>query len=453
MMASTKATQILPPDQKNGSGEQQEQEPQEQTKEQEQVQVDLSNMIGRIKPKPVCVDAALKQQSMSCEEISKSVFVTTTDGPNTNTNTTSNNKEASLDVAGSQELSVVSSCSSSTASRENGVSLMDNPTMDWFKSNQSDNDSKEAIASSSFADGRFVHRKSESERINLKVKTQTISRNGRQTQRWYTDPVTHTLYRMTTGCIPVLKDGRVLFCSASRKSEWILPKGGWEKDEVMEESAIRETFEEAGVFGIIGPTLSEIEFETRKGKKRRIEFEEVQRKVKLIREAQSSSPNGFPQTEEAMATPISTLSKNGVVSSSVADVVSREKKNEVEKTIQRSHNEDQQQLKTIQHYSDGDNGSVASETSVSHAHVKMSLFPLYVTEVMETWPEQGRFRKVVDIDEAIRISESRPYFQRALKELKERNLHVSQELQPLHKNGTSSTNDTTALVIGKKEQT
>lgn len=450
MMTSTKVTQILPPAQKNGSEEQpQQQDPPEQTKEQEQVQVDLSNMIGRIKPKPVCVDAALKQQSMCCEEISKSVFVTTTDGPNSNTNPTANNnnnKAASLDAAGSQEISVVSSSSSSTASRENGL-LLDNPTMDW----------KEAVASSSFADGGFVHRKSESERINLKVKTQTISRNGRQTQRWYTDPATHTLYRMTTGCIPVLKDGRVLFCSASRKSEWILPKGGWEKDEAMEESAIRETFEEAGVFGIIGPTLSEIEFETRKGKKRRIEFEEVQRKAKLIREAQSSSPKGVPQTEEAMAR---------VVSSSVTeDVLCREEKNEAEKTIQKSQSPDQQQqqqqpLKIIQHSSDGDNGSVASETSLSHAHVKMSLFPLYVTEVMETWPEQGRFRKVVDIDEAIRISEARPYFQKALKELKERNLHVSQELQPLlPTNGTSSTNhnnnnnNTTALVNGKKEQT
>lgn len=438
-MASTNVTQILPPAQKNGSEEQQQKQPQqeqeqpEQTKEQEQVQVDLSNMIGRIKPKPVCVDAALKQQSMSYEEISKSVFVTTIDGPKTNTTANSNS-----------EISVVSSSSSSTASRENGL-LLDNPTMDW----------KETVASSSFADGGFVHRKSESERINLKVKTQTISRNGRQTQRWYTDPATHTLYRKTTGCIPVLKDGKVLFCSASRKSEWILPKGGWEKDEAMEESAIRETFEEAGVFGIIGPTLGEIEFETRKGKKRRIEFEEVQRKAKLIREAQSSSPKGVPQTEEGMT---------HVVSSSVTeDVVCREEKNEAEKTIQRSQSQDQQQqqqqLKIIQHSSDGDNGSVASETSSSHAHVKMSLFPLYVTEVMETWPEQGRFRKVVDIDEAIRISEARPYFQKALKELKERNLHVSQELQSLiPKNGTSSTNNnnnnnTTALVNGKKEQT
>ena len=399
MASSTDLTQMLSPDPKNGEHRQQEQK-------EPEVRVDLSSMIGRIKPKPVCLDKTLKEQSVSCGEISKFKFVfepTTDDGPK--------DKE-------SQEISVVSS-GSSTASRENGLSS------ETAAASQSTNSKEAAIASSSFADDSFLHRKSESERINLKVKTQTISRNGRQTQRWYTDPATRTRYRMTTGCIPVLKDGRILFCSASRKPEWILPKGGWEKDEVMEESAIRETFEEAGVFGIIGPCLSEIQFETRKGKKRRIEFEEVQRKAKQICEAQSSSPKGVPQTDEAMAPPVSL--KNRVVSSS--DVVCQEKKL-TEATIQTLNNsQDSQQLKVIQHSSDGDNVSVASETSLSHAHVKMSLFPLYVTEVMETWPEQGRFRKVVDIDQAIKISESRPYFQQALKELKVRNLHIQRELQ------------------------
>lgn len=429
MMAnSTGVTQIFSPDPKNEQGQRREQP-------QEQVQVDLGNMIGRIKPKPVCVDVTLKQQSMSCEEISKLVFVC--DGLNSTVNKTS------LD-AGSQELSVVSS-SSSTASRENGLS---DATADGLKPNQIGSDSKEAIVSSSFAYGGFLHRKGESERINLKVKTQTISRNGRQTQRWYTDPVTHTRYRMTTGCIPVLKDGKILFCSASRKSEWILPKGGWEKDEAMEESAIRETYEEAGVFGIIGPTISEIEFETRKGKKRRIEFEEVQRKAKQIREAQSSSPKAVPQTEEATTPSHGTFSKNQV-SSSASDPC-KEEKNGTEKIIQISQNQDQQQVKTIQQTSDGDNVSVASETSLSHAHVKMSLFPLFVTEVKETWPEQGRFRKVVDIDEAIQITESRPYFQKALKELRDRNLHTSQDLQPLYKNQSSCINNTTS-VTGKDE--
>ena len=68
-----------------------------------------------------------------------------------------------------------------------------------------------------------------------------------------------------------MRDGRILFCSSSRKEAWILPKGGWESDETMEESALRETFEEAGVLGTLGPVLDEIEYETRKAKKRRLE--------------------------------------------------------------------------------------------------------------------------------------------------------------------------------------
>lgn len=390
MATSNNVTLMLSPDQHR-----------QQEQKEKEVQVDLSSMIGRIKPKPVCVDKTLKQQAMSCEEISKFVFET--DAP----------KDSLI-----QELSVVSS-GSSTASRENALS-------DTTSEKSLQINTKEAVATV-IAGGSFLHRKTESERINLRVKTQTTSRNGRETQRWYTCSTTKRLYRMTTGCIPVLRDGRILFCSASRKPEWILPKGGWEKDESLEESAIRETYEEAGVFGIIGPCLGEIEFETRKGKKRRIEFEEIQRKAKLIREASASSTKAAPQTDEAMAPP---ALKNREVSSCVSD----DGKKPTEGVAQ-SPSSQEPQAKPTYPSSDGDNLSVASETSLSHSYVKLRLSPLYVTEVMETWPEQGRFRKVVDIDEAIKISESRPYFHQALKELKERNLHISPELQT----STSST--------------
>ena len=66
----------------------------------------------------------------------------------------------------------------------------------------------------------------------------------------------------------------MLFVSSSRKNDWVLPKGGWENDEALEEGAIHECFEEAGVLGILGPQLREINYETRKAKKRRLEFEE-----------------------------------------------------------------------------------------------------------------------------------------------------------------------------------
>mmetsp|Transcript_3926 Transcript_3926/g.9472 ORF Transcript_3926/g.9472 Transcript_3926/m.9472 type:complete len:427 (+) Transcript_3926:459-1739(+) len=394
------------------------------------VQVDLSNMIGRIKPKPVCLDATLRQQSTSSIEISKLVFT-----PGVASFMQTANK-VPLD-GGSQEYSVVSS-GSSTASRENSSSdVIITGTGDQGHSGGK----QKVIATMSFADGDFLRRKEESERTNLKVKTQTISRNGRQTQRYYTDSATSILYRMTTGCIPILEDGKILFCSASRKPEWILPKGGWENDEVMEESAIRETFEEAGVFGIIGPVLSEIAYETRKGKKRRIEFEEVQRKVKEIRESQSSGLKAVvTPTSDNDGTPcrqISTSSKDTVVSSSSIDASCGP--TDEDGSSGKSEPVTQTQHKTTpSQILDLDNVSIASETSLGQTHIKMSLFPLYVTEVMKEWPEQGRFRKVVDIDEAIRITETRPYFQAALKELKERNLHICQEL------GTNDSKSSTA---------
>lgn len=72
------------------------------------------------------------------------------------------------------------------------------------------------------------------------------SRQGRQNQRWKQPEGT---IRQVTGCIPILQNSQILLVSASRKKDWILPKGGWEKDETMAESAIRETYEEAGVTG------------------------------------------------------------------------------------------------------------------------------------------------------------------------------------------------------------
>ena len=382
---------------------------------EEQVQVDMSNMIGRIKPKPVCLDLNLRAQSTPTEGIRKFVF-STGDGSPVQTVT-----KSPLD-AGSQELSVVSS-GSSTASRENA--LLDASASGT--SNQGIVETKQKVIMPPFADGDFSLRKERSEQINLKVKTQTISRNGRQTQRYYTDKATNIIHRMTTGCIPILKDGRIMFCSASRKAEWIIPKGGWENDEIMEESAIRETFEEGGVFGVIGPKLSEIAYETRKGKKRRIEFEEVQRKVKEIREAQSSGIMAVSPTSNEGTTPspqTASSPKEPVVSSATEDA------NGGSADKEGSSGQPEKLAKVNQpQSSDGDNMSVASETSLAQSHIKMSLFPLYVTEVCDEWPEQGRTRKVVDIDEAIRITEPRPYFQAALKELKQRNLHLCQDFQ------------------------
>jgi hypothetical protein len=54
----------------------------------------------------------------------------------------------------------------------------------------------------------------------------------------------------------------------------------------------------------------------------------------------------------------------------------------------------------------------------------MVLFPLYVSEVHDDWPECGRLRKAISIDEALAILSSRPEFACSLVEVKEKGLHL-----------------------------
>jgi 8-oxo-dGTP pyrophosphatase MutT (NUDIX family) len=351
------------------------------------VQVDLGSMegaVGRMKAPPVCVDATLKQEAMSTEELAKFSFPL--EGRRSSSSVCTG-----IEVEG-HEPSVVSSASS-TASRESAFSDLEGNKI--------------------FATPARLERKHSSQ-INLKVTSQKISRNGRQTQRWHTDPASQRVYRMVTGCVPIVEGGRVLFVSASRKAEWILPKGGWEKDEAMEESAIRECFEEAGVLGVLGPRLSNFDYETRKAKKRRLESEDNQRKSKvhtapslglnepeIAEDQQQGNQNALEKPMAPVASP-----------SPAADGFST-----AEDTTRMT-----KPLKVKVALSD-ETSSVASDSSLSHTHIRMSLFVLYVSDVKSVWPESGRSRKVVDIDEAIKMCESRPEFQAALKEVKERNLH------------------------------
>ena len=114
-----------------------------------------------------------------------------------------------------------------------------------------------------------------SEKLNAKVCNRKTSRQGRSGQRTLTE--NNESIRLVTGAVPILRGGKIMFVSSRRKPEWIIPKGGWERDEAMEESAIREVFEEAGVLGVLGPRLSEVQFETRKAKKRRLEMQSLEK--------------------------------------------------------------------------------------------------------------------------------------------------------------------------------
>ena len=51
------------------------------------------------------------------------------------------------------------------------------------------------------------------------------------------------------GVVPLSKDKKkVLLIQSTRRGGWVIPKGGWEKDEgTPEEAACREAWEEAGI--------------------------------------------------------------------------------------------------------------------------------------------------------------------------------------------------------------
>lgn len=288
------------------------------------------------------------------------------------------------------------------------------------------------------------------------------SRNGRETQRFATD-AQGQLLRLTTGCVPIMNDGKILLVSSSRKGEWILPKGGWESDESMQESALRETYEEGGILGVIGPKLSGIEFETRKAKKRRLELESRKKKYEIayscgntlqqqqtepnissIVSVQSNSSSLHYQSEDDQAQvngnsnvngngnnnsqsshKISNDSQTTAASDRKSSATLRGSKDYLEIKIRNElvSNSNGNRTENERHH-DNSTSIASSEFPSSCTHVRLCMFPLYVLEVRENWPESGRARKVVDIDTAIEIMSQRPEFHQVLMEVKQNGLHL-----------------------------
>ena len=243
------------------------------------------------------------------------------------------------------------------------------------------------------------------------------SRQGRSLQRWLVHSPTEELVRQVAGCIPITRDGRIVLVSASRKSEWIIPKGGWDTDETKEECAARETFEEAGLLGSLGGCLEPIDYETRKAKKRRMSMSgsgkagvgDGRNTLSLKREADAA----------ALRPPFSKRAKTEVETS-------------IKKTTKTSEsaggNANNMASSAAMKPPSSPGAASAASSSLDPAHysyVRLFLFPLYVSSVKAKWPEGGRLRKLVTIDEAIKImeAEKRPYFCRGLEMIKERGLH------------------------------
>ncbi|CAN7040937.1 unnamed protein product [Brassica rapa subsp. trilocularis] len=94
-----------------------------------------------------------------------------------------------------------------------------------------------------------------------------VSRTGRDLQRYNT-----TGYRQVVGCIPYRykkhgggREIEVLLISAQKKGKgMLLPKGGWEIDESIEEAALRETIEEAGVTGQLEESLGMWQYKSKR---------------------------------------------------------------------------------------------------------------------------------------------------------------------------------------------
>mmetsp|Transcript_1970 Transcript_1970/g.3733 ORF Transcript_1970/g.3733 Transcript_1970/m.3733 type:complete len:525 (+) Transcript_1970:420-1994(+) len=245
------------------------------------------------------------------------------------------------------------------------------------------------------------------------------SRQGRSLQRWLIHSPTDELVRQVAGTIPITRDGRIILISASKKAEWILPKGGWDADETKEECAARETYEEGGLLGRLGGCLEPIDYETAKAKKRRLSKlgngvvgvgdgkeqgngkSNASGKLKRSKREDEGLLPPLPKRVKADKPMASISTGSELTSSSI-------KKAESSESTCRTP------------------APTAPSDPKKYSYVRLSLFPLYVSSVKSDWPEKGRIRKLVDIDEAIKImdAENRIYFKRGLEMVKEQGLHL-----------------------------
>jgi 8-oxo-dGTP pyrophosphatase MutT (NUDIX family) len=235
---------------------------------------------------------------------------------------------------------------------------------------------------------------------NAKVSKEVASRQGRSLQRWAIDPKSGRSVRLVAGCVPILKDGRVLLISSSKKVEWLVPKGGWELDECLEEGAIRECFEESGVLGTLGPKFDDFIVETRKARKRRLDsgssvLSQLSEEDHLLSEdmpdvSEKVSHHAPVVTPHSDSCPTLDTPKTGVrVAFQLADSVTEPVDYSISDLVPMA-----EPIKSIATEETG------STSSLTHTHVVMTFFPLYVQQVHDSWPEMTRIRRAFSIDGA-----------------------------------------------------
>ncbi|EPY52687.1 diadenosine 5',5'''-p1,p6-hexaphosphate hydrolase Aps1 [Schizosaccharomyces cryophilus OY26] len=93
----------------------------------------------------------------------------------------------------------------------------------------------------------------EPDHLRTAVNRSMTSREGRSKNRF--NPVTGA--RLAAGVIALSADKRyVLMVSSAKKLPcWVVPKGGWEADESIQQAALREGWEEGGLIGRITQSL------------------------------------------------------------------------------------------------------------------------------------------------------------------------------------------------------
>jgi 8-oxo-dGTP pyrophosphatase MutT (NUDIX family) len=192
-----------------------------------------------------------------------------------------------------------------------------------------------------------------SRKANAVAGGRCVSRSGKMKQRWASDPVTLEYLRLVAGCVPILKDSRILLIKSSSGNDWLIPKGGWEDDETLEECAIRESYEEAGVLGLLGLRLGTYKMETRKA--RAIRLEENKDTTRPTDEnVEQYSLSSLPPSTHLVTPDLNDRKRSG---------------------------------------------------SLSHNYVCMSFFPLYVHTIRQTWPENHRERQAFSIDGKLFLSD------------------------------------------------
>jgi 8-oxo-dGTP pyrophosphatase MutT (NUDIX family) len=206
-------------------------------------------------------------------------------------------------------------------------------------------------------------RESMSRRANVEASQLVAARETRNKERIVIDDRTGSRIRLVAGCVPILRDGRVILVGSRKGNEWFgLPKGGWESDETLEEAAIRESFEEAGVLGILGPRLPSFLVKSGKGKCKRLEAEQT------AGNSPSSVVTPIPDRDDCA---------NGVHYCELSAFTPQ--------------------------WDEASNGDRRTENSMvsekqSRTHTCVTFFPLYVLEVKETWPENSRNRNAYPIE-------------------------------------------------------